>query len=275
MMTKQEYRTLVLHSLGDLYDERETALMGRYLVEDLLGKDVPFPLTGEHLDLVLKGVRRLAKGEPLQYVTNKSYFYGYEFYVDHNVLIPRPETEELVHHAIRLIKKDPSITSVLEIGSGSGCIPICIKKAYDELIVRSIDVSPEALIVAQKNKKDLTAEVEFSVFDFLDEERWTKLGQADLLISNPPYIATEEMSKMHSNVLDHEPHIALFSHGNANLFYEKMADFAIQYKVPYVLAELNEYNSEEVYNYYISVGFAKVNVIKDLQGKDRILHAEL
>lgn len=274
MTSRKEYQSILRDRLSDLYDRREIDNISKYLLEDIFGIDKEFPLVGYDLQKVDHCIDRLAKGEPLQYVTGLAYFYGLTFRVDPSVLIPRPETEELVYKAISL-SKHHKLDSILEIGTGSGCIGITIKDAISAINVTATDISAEALEVATINAKQQGVEVDFVRHDFLEEDSWTDLPKADLLISNPPYISREEAANMHQNVLAHEPHLALFSYDDPNLFYKKMARFAYSSKIPYVLAELNEYHAEEVLGYYQDLGFDRVEIHKDLQGKLRVLEAEL
>ncbi|MEN9686212.1 MAG: peptide chain release factor N(5)-glutamine methyltransferase, partial [Bacteroidota bacterium] len=147
----------------------------------------------------------LLKHRPVQYVLGEAWFAGLKFTVNESVLIPRPETEELVNWAIQLVKQGGLVMNkVLDIGTGSGCIPVVLKKQLPHLAVASLDISSDALLVAEKNARDNLVDIDFFQLDFLDEKNWESLPVVDLLISNPPYIRQEEGAAMAKNVLDFE-----------------------------------------------------------------------
>lgn len=154
-------------------------------------------------------LKRLAKGEPIQYVLGETTFYGFPMVVASGVLIPRNETEELVDLIVKETIDEPSI---LEIGTGSGCIAIALQKNIKNASVTAIDISSEALTIAQKNAQINTSEITFLQHDFLDTNLDVKLGENrwDLIVSNPPYIPMYQKKDMHVNVLNYEPHLALF-----------------------------------------------------------------
>ena len=181
----------------------------------ILGQDT---LLVDTYQLVLE---ELLSGKPIQYVTHEAPFYGLDLYVDERVLIPRPETEQLVHW---IIQDNPNFSgSVLDIGTGSGCIPIALAKHWPEATLSGCDISAEALVVADKNAKDQDADVMFIQKDILNQE----LDAYDIIISNPPYIGESEKSKMHQNVLNNEPHLALFVSDNDPLiFYTRIVQLA-------------------------------------------------
>lgn len=225
-----------------------------------------------------EALAKLDNGMPLQYATGIAYFYGETFLVDKNVLIPRPETEELVY----LIQKVYASNSqedlkILDIGTGSGCIPIMLKLLFPESTVHAIDVSAAALSVARINAKRLDAEVEWKELDFLDESKWKELDTYDIIVSNPPYIPHEETDKMGKDVVKHEPHLALFVEDDDPLiFYRKISDFAkgnLQ-KGGRVYLELNEFNAQSVKDLYVDCGYKNIQVHDDMQGKDRMLSAQ-
>ncbi len=168
---------------------------------------------------------QLLTGKPLQYLTSKAWFMGREFYVDEHVLIPRPETEELVQWVLD-DHKDDTVLSIIDIGTGSGCIPISLKLALNKARITTCDVSYDAIEVAKRNARKLEAAVEFIEIDFLQEAHWPLLGKYDVIVSNPPYIPIGEKNMLHVNVQAHEPELALFvPDEDALLFYRKIALF--------------------------------------------------
>lgn len=251
-----------LASLGAAEAER----LAQYISED-------FDLTNE--EVIESAIQRLQAGEPYQYVSNRADFYGYQFYVDNSVLIPRPETEELVYQVLKQVKSRKESVTVLDIGTGSGCIPITLIKEHSTMDIQAIDISEDALAVARRNAKEHKVVVVFKHFDFLNDDI-TSLGKYDVVISNPPYIPVEEKAVMGASVIAHEPHIALFTDDDRGLeFYAKIAEYAdvLLHEQGQIFLEMNEYHSQLIAQLYQSLGaHYSVEIIKDLQGKDRILH---
>ena len=238
-----------------------------------------------HYSNLLPLVERLNKNEPIQYVLGEAWFCGHKFLVNSSVLIPRPETELLVEEAVKNIsEKDP--VSVLDIGTGSGCIAISIALMFPNANVIGLDVSEEALVVASENAKRLNAKVQFLQHDILSEAPprppWpvssqVKEGKAfDLIVSNPPYIAEEEKPSICKNVIDYEPHVALFAHKTDPLiFYRAIAAAARQVLNDQgkVMAEINERFGTEIESMFKAEGLIKTKIIQDLAGKDRVVFA--
>jgi release factor glutamine methyltransferase len=219
--------------------------------------------------------KRLINQEPIQYITGIAPFYGYFFQVNPSVLIPRPETEELVYLIHDYIKKNKlDAPRILDIGSGSGCIPITLNLLNVDSEILSVDISEEAIKVAISNNSKLGGTVVFEKLDILDENQWNRLGEFDIIVSNPPYIPNQEKSLMSSNVLDHEPHIALFvEDDNPFIFYKKIHDFAERYlkNEGAIFLECNEYNAQEVKSIYESQYVTEI--VNDMQGKERMVVA--
>jgi len=220
-------------------------------------------------------VKRLVDAEPIQHVFSKAEFFDLEFHVNSSVLIPRQETEELV---ALILNQGQKAKSLLDIGTGSGCIPIAIAANNKQIKISGIDVSKEAIAVAKKNA--LANEVDLALFciDILTLEDLESIitEPIDIIVSNPPYITMKEKELMHRNVLDFDPHIALFvENDSALIFYYKIAKLA--YKKLSIGGELyfeiNEYFGQETKDLVISYGFSKVELIQDLNGKDRIVYA--
>ena len=232
MTSTQAYETLVL-TLQDLYDLREAMSIARIVLEDEfnvknLSQEISFDRRqADRLEDIRVG---LAAHEPLQYILGEADFFGLKFLVNRHVLIPRQETEELVAWVLETVQRPASsVQRVLDVGTGSGCIPVAIKKRRPNLEVHALDVSIPALKVARQNARWNGVEVTFHEVDILKKEAWSDLPKFDIIVSNPPYITESEKSVMPRNVLDYEPHIALFT-GTEDplLFYRAIADFALE-----------------------------------------------
>ena len=219
-------------------------------------------------------VERLIKGEPIQYVTGVAPFYGYFFEVSKDVLIPRPETEELVYAVEKFVKRHSLHKAcILDIGTGSGCIPITLSKLFPKATITGIDVSEEALNIARRNNTKITASADFLNADFLTLNHFPLSEKVNIIISNPPYIPDQERSLLSSNVIDHEPHLALFvEDADPLIFYNKIYDLSLKTEQPLaIFLECNEYNAPKVARLFQDE--FDVELIKDLQGKDRIVKA--
>ncbi len=221
--------------------------------------------------LIYKAAKRIAQHEPLQYVLGSAYFFGMDLHVNKNVLIPRPETEELVRWILETIRpNNHSIHSVIDIGTGSGAIALAFKKAQPNWNVCGVDVSKEALQVAQRNSNELQLEVEWKEVDILEgnlpEGNWT------CIVSNPPYIPVSEGNEMRTSVVQHEPHLALFVPENDPLlFYRRILELANNCEtVKQVFFEIHENYSNETLALGESMGW-KGELKNDLQGKARML----
>ena len=270
--------THIFELLPDTIPKRERQSISRILKEDLLGRigDEYGEVTEAEEQLLVEVVRRLATGEPIQYITGRAYFYGDFYMVTPSVLIPRPETEELVDAVVKYCQKHSRIQSVLEIGSGSGCISIALDKAIPRLKVTSIDISVAALDVAHTNQENLGSQVEFRRLDFLDEGVWNTLGTYDLIVSNPPYVDRMEVDQLGPGVLNWEPHEALFAENEGLIFYEKTARFGETHLCSdgMIFCELNEYKAQSVKDLFPPSIWKEVRIHKDMQGKDRMLVVE-
>lgn len=258
-------------------DTDELDSMVYLLLEDLVGisrSDILFehesPLSAEQKNLLLDAVKRVNAGEPIQYISGKAHFYGCVYQVNPSVLIPRPETEELVREAIK--KSDLVAGKVLDIGTGSGCMAITLANHLSDKSVFAYDVSDAALAVAEANAKSLSMKVTFRKVDILNEPIADQ--DLDLIVSNPPYVTVSEKASMKNNVLDHEPHLALFVPDNDPLiFYKAIAEkgFAALKPGGRIMVEINERFGNETLEVFRKAGFEKFKIIKDLQNKDRII----
>lgn len=224
-------------------------------------------------------VKDLKRHKPIQYILEEADFYGLKFYVNGYVLIPRPETEELVHLIINDIKDHFAAgCSVLDIGTGSGCIPVTLKKQLSQISVTALDVSEQALLVAQKNAIVLATDVLFLRENILQPSEKLLNSRFDIVVSNPPYIAFSEKDSMHKNVLDFEPHLALFVQDNDPLlFYRSIAEHALKMLNTggKLYFEINERYGLQVKELMEGKGYKNVEVLKDLSNKNRILRGTI
>ncbi len=238
-------------------------------VEVMTGKEIE-PVK---LDYFKDIIQRINRHEPIQYVLGKAEFYGRGFAVDGSVLIPRPETELLIRAVLKEKKFSPTI---LDIGTGSGCIAITLAVEIPSSEVYAIDISEEALTVAQQNSKNHKAKVNFSKFDILANEKLEH--RFDIIVSNPPYIAESEKKEMNSNVLDFEPPLALFvTDKDPLVFYKAIARKGKSLLKPggKIFVEINERFGNELKQHFRNEGYSNVSIEKDINNKDRILMAEL
>ena len=225
-------------------------------------------------------VKELLKNKPVQYVIGETEFCGMRFFVNENVLIPRPETEEMVKKIASCGDKAclvPTGCDVLDIGTGSGCIAISLAKLLKDSAVTAVDVSEKALEVAKKNAEANNVNVKFILDDILNPQNTELIdNQYDIIVSNPPYVCESEKSDMRANVLDYEPSTALFVSDNDPLvFYRKILEFAQKTLKPNgaVWFEINEKFGKEIKNLCLEKGFKNVEIIKDFRGKERIVRA--
>ena len=233
-------------------------------------------------------VKELLKNKPIQYVIGETEFCGMRFFVEEGVLIPRPETEEMVKAIVNkngvtrlgnsyLARNDNQ--SLIDIGTGSGCIAISLAKLLKDSVVTAVDVSEKALEIAKKNAEANGVDVQFVLDDILNPKKPELIdNQYDIIVSNPPYVCESEKKEMRANVLDYEPSSALFVSDNDPLiFYRKILEFAQKTLKPngQIWFEINEKFGIEMKNLCIEKGFQNVEIIKDFRGKDRILKADL
>ena len=243
------------------FSEREISNIARIYFED---KGVATQ------EILRDDIKLLNEGTPIQHITGFEYFYDRKFKVNENVLIPRPETEELIYWIIDDFKGNHQVVNCLDVGTGSGIIPIILESKLPHWKIEAIDVSFEALQIAESNASEYKSKIHFKQHDFLNEE----LGKSyDVLISNPPYISHKEAALMSKSVLDHEPHLALFA-DDPLIFYQKICEVSQSNLTEHasVYVELNEFTAAEVEQLFIA-HFKNVELKKDMQGKERMLRA--
>ena len=276
MTANQAYDFLCVKMEGH-YDARESSIIARYLIEDLFSKSFHSDklLNQSEVDVLENTALRLQKNEPWQYIGGVADFYGLKFNVNPSVLIPRPETEELAYLAIDIIKKY-NISSVMDIGTGSGILPITIAKKAAIREVYGLDVSVGALETAKSNAGLHDVQIQWLHNDILDRELWHQLPKVGLVVSNPPYISRDEKVEMQANVLDYEPELALFVQNSPLEFYDAISDFVILFQDSgcKLLVEINEKYGKEVSKLFMDKGLKNIILLQDLQGKDRIVGAE-
>lgn len=220
-------------------------------------------------------VEALGRGMPVQYVLGECWFYKFRFYVDDRVLIPRPETEELVEWVLQS-ETHRGKAIVLDVGTGSGCIAISIKKEWPAANVYAAEISDGAMEVARLNAVNLETEINFVKTDILNREHWQNFPLVDVVVSNPPYIPLRDRKQMHPRVVGHEPHQALFVPAeDPALFYRALAEFALvrANERGVVYAEIHEKQAAEVTKLFKEKGYRNVEVKVDMQGKERFVRA--
>ncbi len=284
MMAQKAYQSIV-DAMLPLYGAAEAASIARIVMEDAFGvKGQEYKhkceISPEEIDQLQTIIYRLRKEEPVQYVVGKALFYGLEFRVTPEVLIPRQETEELVAWVLETTKEVSTPKNqplkILDIGTGSGCIPITLKHNLPFYEVHGLDVSSEAIDVAKENAQLNKVEVQFYQADIFDKNNWAKLTNYDIIVSNPPYITEDEQHLIPRNVLSFEPHLALFAGGNeAQRFIRVIREFATKHlnKEGFLFFETNEFHASDSVKILEQQDFKDVICRKDLNGKDRMIRA--
>lgn len=286
-MLLKNYKTTFLQELSSLYEEQEIESFFYIILEKLHGlKRIDLALNpqmvmdGAHLKQWKNIVSELKKQRPVQYILGETTFYGLSFLVNENTLIPRPETEELVELIIKSFESSVSGSGskILDIGTGSGCIAISLAKHLPTSEVFAIDVSEKALAIAKKNAELNKVAIDFISTNILDVVTLSAVvgldKQFDIIVSNPPYVRNLEKAEIKPNVLEYEPHLALFVEDtDALLFYRKIAELAIINLNPNgkLYFEINQYLGNETVELVESFGFKNVELIKDIYGNDRMI----
>lgn len=281
-MLLKEYRSTFLEELSSLYDEKEIESFFYIILECFHNK--------KRIDLALNPAMEmdaiellrwesvlvdLKKQKPIQYIIGETEFYGLPFLVNENTLIPRPETEELVEWLISDFNNSQPATrnpQLLDIGTGSGCIAISLAKNLSNVQVSAIDVSEKALATAIKNAEINSVEVNFILKNILETNNLEK--EFDIIVSNPPYVRNLEKEEIKPNVLEFEPHLALFVDDNdALLFYRKIAELAEKNlsENGTLYFEINQYLGKETVVLLEHLGFQNIELRKDVYGNDRMI----
>ena len=281
-MQIKSYKDTFKKELLPIYDEQEIDSFFYIILEKLHGlKRIDLALNpetvmdGNHLKQWKNIVSDLKKQKPIQYILGETEFYGLRFEVNENTLIPRPETEELVELIIAKSQKpEGKSLRILDIGTGSGCIAISLAKNISNAEVFGIDVSEKALATAKKNAEINNVNVVFLLKNIL--ETGDLQQQFDIIVSNPPYVRNLEKSEIKHNVLEYEPHLALFVEDtDALLFYRKIAELALKNLATNgrLYFEINQYLGKETVELLESMNFKNIELIKDIYGNDRIISA--
>jgi release factor glutamine methyltransferase len=279
--TINQLRNQLSTVLTPIYGEAESGQMLRMLFEHFCGlsgaalvlqkNDL---VTKEQSDNLLEALRQLADQKPIQYILGHAWFCNLRLEVNPSVLIPRPETEELVD----LIVSDSKDSfagidcRLLDIGTGSGCIAVASKKSLPGWQVSACDISEDALKLARRNAEQAGTGIDFFNADILSWKEWPDQGLFNIIVSNPPYVCEKEKKRMRANVLEHEPGLALFVPDQDPLqFYRAIAGFALQHlaKNGKLFLEINESFGSEIIYLLTSCGFKDVEVRKDFRGKNR------
>ncbi|MCC4212376.1 peptide chain release factor N(5)-glutamine methyltransferase [Leeuwenhoekiella parthenopeia] len=279
-MTLKEFKEHFFKRLSPLYPNQEIESFFRILIETYLGlRNIDVFLNPDKkiklkkLDHLLAARERLVLFEPLQYILGQTEFYGLNFALNPNVLIPRPETEELVEWALKDADAETA-ARILDIGTGSGCIAVSLAKNLPLARVDALDVSKEALHLAQHNAQINAVEIHTLHQNILETGRFDK--QYDVIISNPPYVRNLEKTEIQANVLNFEPHLALFvENHDALIFYRKIAELAKSSlnTSGRLYVEINQYLAEETRSLFEENGFKNVELRLDYAGKPRMIKA--
>ena len=283
-MLLKQYKTHFFDSLKNIQDEQEIESFFFILTEylhNLKRVDVAlnpnFELSEVEVEKWNTILADLQHEKPIQYITGEAWFYGLQFEVNENTLIPRPETEELVEWIIESQKSkvQSQKCEILDIGTGTGCIPISLKTNLPQANVSAIDVSEKALEVAKRNAVSNRVDISFIQADILEVEDLSQYF--DIIVSNPPYVRNLEKEEIKKNVLDYEPHLALFVEDtDALLFYRKIAQLALKNLAPNGLLffEINQYLGKETVELLENFGFKNIELKKDIYGNDRMIRCE-
>jgi release factor glutamine methyltransferase len=315
-MTIHEAQQQLLFQLYHIYDDREAASITDWVMEHITGwkkidrvLNKKVVLSQPKLDELADITQQLLAHKPVHYILQHAWFYGMKLFVNEHVLIPRPETEELVEWALDCARSLDSARSldfarggsletardgsaerlklgtgsssleggrrfsVLDVGTGSGCIPIALKKKMPSADVYACDISEGALEVAKRNAREQEVEIHFVQLDFLQEAQRNVLPSFDMIVSNPPYISEQEKTVIDKHVVEYEPHTALFvPESDPLVFYKHLAQFGQTHLQPHglMLMEIHYLQGEAVRKLFEEKGY-EVELKKDMQGNDRMI----
>lgn len=290
-MKIKQYRTQFVQALSSIYDDIEAESFFYLILEqkhklkkiDLaLNPDLTF--SEEEIQIWESLLEQLKQEIPIQYLLGKTNFCGLDFDVNPDVLIPRPETEELVDWIIQSQKSKVGgqEIKILDIGTGSGCIAISLAKSLENAAFFAVDISEKALFTAQNNAKNNGVTITFLQINILEVVSLSTVEwlnqQFDIIVSNPPYVRELEKTEIKKNVLDFEPHLALFvSNNDALIFYKKIAELAQKSLSPngVLYFEINQYLGKEMMDLLQKMNFKNIELRKDIYGNDRMIKAEI
>jgi len=276
--------------LKNIYDEREAANIVDWIFENITGiKKIDRTLNKQKqlsnitIEQLYNALEQLLKHKPIQYVLGEAWFYKMKLFVNEHVLIPRPETEELVEWIVQDVQSirttllpSTKTLNIIDVGTGSGCIAIALKKEVANANILGIDVSAEALAVAKQNAIDQNVNIDSLQINFLDEKSWPDLATFNMIVSNPPYIPEKEKNILEKNVVAYEPHLALFvSDSDPFIFYKKIAQFASDHLEPKgkIFVEVHEKYAGKVATIFSQFHFTPI-IKKDIYGRERMICAE-
>lgn len=284
MQNFRQYIDDLKESLVNIYQRDEALSIAKFYVEEKLslsstdlfikGEDI---LSKKDIESLKIGEERLLKGEPVQYVTNTAWFCDRKFYVDDNVLIPRQETEILIQEIVKDCSEKRGL-KILDIGTGSGCIPISLKKAMPDSQIFALDISAGALSVAKKNAALYECDIEFFLFDILSNKDFPLDIKFDVIISNPPYVTDSEKNQMHENVTKYEPDLALYVRDSNPLVYYSSILTQVQGLISdeaTIWFEINEKFADNVKQLCVESSFRNNVVIRDLNKKERFIKTSI
>lgn len=286
IMQLNTYKTQFISSLLPVVGEAEAQSFFYLVVENLhqlrridLALDPDYKISEAQFQQWESIRLRLQNQEPIQYILGSTSFYGLPFAVNPAVLIPRPETEELVEWILKSFAFNRQQTTnngqlLLDIGTGSGCIAIALAKNLPEAQVFALDVSDKALETARLNAQRNAVQIKFISQNIIETQKLDQ--QFDVIVSNPPYVRELEKHEIQANVLEHEPHLALFvADDDALLFYRKIGELAFEFLTPKgnLFVEINQYLGEDTLQLFRSIGFTNLELKKDLYGNDRMIRA--
>ncbi|WP_461452496.1 peptide chain release factor N(5)-glutamine methyltransferase [Mucilaginibacter sp.] len=282
MKTIKEVFADFKQNLTAIYDANESEALTLMVISEITSLSKAqvkaFPekeITVEQAEKLNNILSRLQTGEPIQYILGYTEFYGIPFKVTPSVLIPRPETEELVEWVLNSVDKHSELT-VLDIGTGSGCIAISLKKNLPEAKVSALDISGNSLKIAKQNAELNNADVKFIRVDILNIKSGIEIPKSEIIVSNPPYVTLHDKTQMHTNVTDFEPHTALFvPEDDPLIFYKAIADFAIGHLTAdgFLFFEINEKLGNGTVDMLRDKGFKNIELRKDMSGRDRMIKA--
>lgn len=276
MNARKFFQEYVL-KLQTVYEHGEAVKIAEIAFEHVTGDSRRKMMLNPELEVQMESIaelnmflKKLLEHYPIQYLTGNAWFYDGAFKVNQWTLIPRQETEELVERVLQYAKDDATI---LDVGTGSGCISVMLKKHKPNAEITAIDIRKETLEVAAENAKDHNVDIHFLQCDFLDAEQRNALPVFDIIVSNPPYIPFSEIEKMSKNVTEHEPHLALFAEDHL-IFYKTLAEFGKQHLNDKMFMEIHQSYAANVLAIFEKAGYKAV-LVKDLSGNDRMVEATL